>query len=70
MAEERKNEELFVSMDRAAEEAKKEFDSMPEEIKKKIALWMRKWYLKAGYRRLGRIAVSYAKELERQGKEE
>ncbi|MEO0106706.1 MAG: hypothetical protein ABIL70_06525 [candidate division WOR-3 bacterium] len=65
MAEERVNEELLANMDKAASQAKEEFDKLPEEVKIEFARWMRRWYLKAGYRRLGRIAVNYAKELEK-----
>lgn len=65
MAEERLNESLFASMDEAAQLAKKEFDQMPEDVKRAFSIWMRKWYLKAGYRRLGRIAVTYAKGMEK-----
>lgn len=63
--EEKINETLLASMDEAAQKAKEEFDQMPEDIKKVISQWMRKWYLKAGYRRLGRIMVAYAKALEK-----
>jgi|UniRef100_A0A7C4TGU6 hypothetical protein len=59
------NETLFASMDEAAQQAKAEFDQMPEDVKKTFSIWMRKWYLKAGYRRLGRIVVAYAKALEK-----
>ncbi len=65
MKEEKINETLLASMDEAAQKAKEEFDQMPEDVKKVISQWMRKWYLKAGYRRLGRIAVAYAKALEK-----
>ncbi len=65
MKEEKSNDALFAGMDEAAEKARQEFDQMPEDTKKIFAQWMRKWYLKAGYRRLGRILVAYAKELEK-----
>ncbi|MEO0184881.1 MAG: hypothetical protein ABIL22_00055 [candidate division WOR-3 bacterium] len=65
MANEKPNEALFVGMDEAAQKAKEEFDQMPEDAKRVLSTWMRKWYLKAGYRRLGRIAVAYAKALEK-----
>ncbi len=65
MKEEKINETVLASMDEAALKAKEEFDQMPEDVKKVIAQWMRKWYLKAGYRRLGRIAVAHAKALEK-----
>ncbi|MEO0136154.1 MAG: hypothetical protein ABIL39_08880 [candidate division WOR-3 bacterium] len=69
MKEGQSNEELFAVMDEAAQQAKEEFNQLPDEIKRAFAQWMRKWYLKAGYRRLGRIVVAYAKTLEK-GKEE
>lgn len=65
MANEKTNESLFANMDEAAQKAKEEFDQMPEDVKKTFSVWMRKWYLKAGYRRLGRIAVSYAKAMQK-----
>ncbi|MGQ9665113.1 MAG: hypothetical protein ACUVQ3_07655 [bacterium] len=65
MVENKQNGSLFANMDEAAQMAKEEFDQMPEDVKKVFSTWMRKWYLKAGYRRLGRIAVAYAKVLER-----
>ncbi len=65
MVDEKSNKSLFEGMDEAADMAKAEFDQMPDEVKKVFSLWMRKWYLKAGYRRLGRIAVSYAKAIEK-----
>jgi alkylhydroperoxidase/carboxymuconolactone decarboxylase family protein YurZ len=65
MAMEKTNEELMASMDEAARQAKEEFDKLPEETRKLASAWIRKWYLKAGYRRLGRIAVSFAKEREK-----
>ncbi len=68
MAEERVNEELLANMDKAASQAKEEFETLPAEVKIEFARWMRKWYLKAGYRRLGRIVVSYAKEIEKKEK--
>lgn len=65
MENEKTNESLFANMDEAAQKAKEEFDQMPEDVKKAFSVWMRKWYLKAGYRRLGRIAVSYAKAMQK-----
>ncbi|MCX7994997.1 MAG: hypothetical protein N3A65_04390 [candidate division WOR-3 bacterium] len=65
MKETKANEELFAGMDEAAQQAKEEFDQMPDDVKKTFSQWMRKWYLKAGYRRLGRIVVAYAKAIEK-----
>jgi len=68
MINKRPQDEILSGMDEAARQAKEDFDKLPEETKKTVAVWMRKWYLKAGYRRLGRIMVSYAKGLETKGK--
>lgn len=65
MANDKTNESLFANMDEAAPKAKEEFNQIPEHVKKVFSTWMRKWCLKAGYRRLGRIAVSYAKSLQK-----
>lgn len=61
------NEELTKRMDENAAEAKKEFDELPIEARKIISSWVFKWYMKAGFRRLGRIMVSFAKEKKRIG---
>ncbi len=65
MVEKKNQEEILKGMDDAAKLAHDEFVNMPEDIRKQAAAWMRKWYLKAGYRRLGRILVAFAKEVER-----
>lgn len=56
------NEELIKRMDEDAVEAKKEFDELPIEARKIISSWVSKWYMKTGFKRLGRIMVSFAKE--------
>jgi len=68
MAVKKTPEEIMAGMDEAAKLAKDEFEKFPDETKKIIASWLRKWYLKAGYRRLGRQLVAYAKECEKTGK--
>jgi len=65
MVDKKTSEEILRGMDEAAKLAKEDFDTLPEEIKKGAAAWIRKWYLKAGYKRLGRLLVSYAKEQEK-----
>ncbi|HEX7320313.1 MAG TPA: hypothetical protein VF399_08150 [bacterium] len=65
MLEKKTSEEILAGMDEAARQAKDDFDRLPDDMKKTAAVWLRKWYLKAGYRRLGRILVGYAKELEK-----
>ena len=57
-------EEILAGMDEAAKQAKVDFDQLPEDVKKQAAAWIRKWYGKAGYKRLGRLLVAYAKEQE------
>lgn len=57
-------EEILKGMDEAAELAKEDFNALPEETRKLAAAWMRKWFLKAGYKRLGRFMVAYAKSCE------
>ena len=52
-------------MDEAARLAKDDFDKLSDDTKKTVSALLRKWYLKAGYRRLGRILVGYAKEVEK-----
>ncbi|PIU80932.1 MAG: hypothetical protein COS71_00855 [Candidatus Moranbacteria bacterium CG06_land_8_20_14_3_00_40_12] len=56
------NEELIKRMDEDAVEAKKEFDELPIEARKIISSWVFKWYMKTGFKRLGRMMVSFAKE--------
>jgi hypothetical protein len=57
--------QILANMDAAAEQAKEDFKNLPEETKRLAAAWIKKWYLKAGYKRLGRYLVAYAKELEK-----
>jgi hypothetical protein len=64
MADKKAQEEILKGMDEAAEKAKEDFKTLPEETKKLAAGWMRRWYLKAGYKRLGRFMVAYAKSCE------
>lgn len=66
MVDKKTQEEILRGMDEAAEKAKEEFSQLPAQTKKLAAAWVRKWYLKAGYKRLGRFLVSYAKEQEKQ----
>lgn len=60
--------QILANMDEAAEQAKTDFKNLPEEAKRHAAAWIKKWYLKAGYKRLGRFLVKYAKDLEKQEK--
>ncbi len=64
MPDKKTTEEILKGMDEAAEQAKVEFERLPEETKKFAAAWLKKWYGKAGYKRLGRLLVNYAKAQE------
>ncbi|KPK72844.1 hypothetical protein AMJ87_03530 [candidate division WOR_3 bacterium SM23_60] len=64
MVDKKTQEEILKGMDEAAEKAKADFNTLPEETRKLAAAWVRKWYLKAGYKRLGRFLVVYAKSYE------
>ena len=57
------NDELMKKMDEAGEEARKDFYELPIEARKIISSWVLKWYLKAGFKRLGRIMVGFEKEM-------
>lgn len=50
------------AMDDAATEAETELNSLPDETVFPVADWMAKWFMKAGYKRLGRILVGIAKD--------
>jgi hypothetical protein len=63
-------QQILANMDEAAEQAKADFNNLPEETKRLAAAWIKKWYLKAGYKRLGRFLVKYAKEIEKKEKGE
>lgn len=69
MVDKRSKEEILKGMDEAAEKAKEDFNTLPEETRKLAAAWIRKWYLKAGYKRLGRFLVAYAKSNEAEEQE-
>jgi hypothetical protein len=64
MPDKKTTEEILAGMDEAAKQAKVEFDQLPDDVKKQAAAWLRKWYGKAGYKRLGRLLVAYTKEQE------
>ena len=68
MIDKETQKQILANMDEAAKQATDEFETLPEETKKIAAMWVRKWYLKAGYKRLGRYLVKYAKELEKKEK--
>ena len=51
-------------MDNAANEAEQDLENIPNEVLLPTAEWMRQWYMKAGYKRLGKILVATVKKLE------
>jgi hypothetical protein len=51
MVDKKTQEEILRGMDEAAAQAKEDFKTL--------------WYLKTGYKRLGRFLVAYAKEQEK-----
>ncbi len=68
MVDKTTQKQILAGMDEAAEQAKEDFKTLPEETRHLAAAWIKKWYLKAGYKRLGRFLVSYAKEQEKKEK--
>ena len=60
MEEDKKQE-----MENAANEAEQDLENIPNEVLLATARWYKKWYLKAGYKRLGRIMVKVAGKLEK-----
>ncbi len=51
-------------MDNAANEAEQDLENIPNEVLLPTAKWMSQWYMKAGYKRLGKILVATVKKLE------
>ena len=45
------------AMDKAAEAAKEDLESVDPEAVRAIAEWWRKWYLQAGHKRLARVLL-------------
>jgi len=52
------------AMDNAADEAEEELNTLDAEAVNLIANWWYKWFMQAGHKRLGRILVQMAKEME------
>jgi hypothetical protein len=65
MVDKKTQEEILRGMDEAAAQAKEDFKTLSDEVRRQAAVWVRKWYLKTGYKRLGRFLVAYAKEQEK-----
>lgn len=53
------DQDVMKQMDEAAEAAKKELKATW--TAKQVAEWWKKWFMKAGHKRLGRILVAMAK---------
>jgi len=51
-----------VAMDNAAADAQNELVDMPDEALTLVANWFDRWYMKAGYKRLGRVLLEYAEK--------
>ena len=49
-------------MDQAAKEAGEELAKLEANALVGVANWWKKWYMKAGHKRLARILLQYAKE--------
>jgi len=52
-------------MDNAANEAERDLESIPNEVLLVTAKWFNKWYRKAGHKRLGKILVKVASQLDK-----
>ena len=50
------------AMDDAATEAENELSDIPDEMVVPVANWLKKWRMKAGYKRLGRILLEAAEQ--------
>ena len=50
------------AMDSAAADAQNDLLDVPDEALILVANWFRKWFPKAGYKRLGRVIVQYAEK--------
>ncbi len=63
------NNEILNQMDAAGDAAEQELRALikstpKEDLAEVLFKWYQKWYMKAGYKRLGRILVALAKEYE------
>lgn len=55
--EEKSKEQTIAEMDAAAIDAQNDLVNVDQESLEKISKWWKKWYLKCGHKRLGRILV-------------
>ena len=53
---------VLQEMDDAAVEAENELSDIPDELVTPVANWMKRWYMKAGYKRLGKILIESAEQ--------
>ena len=58
-------EDSMQQMDNAANEAEKDLENIPNEQLLVTARWFNKWYRKAGHKRLGKILVKVASQLDK-----
>lgn len=57
MKEPKEKNEMQVAMDEALVEATKELSTLKTAAD--VASWLRKWFMKAGYKRLNRALMAY-----------
>ena len=57
--------ELQQRMEDAANEAEQDLGNRSNDVVQPMAQWFQKWYVKAGYKRLGKIMVNIAKKADR-----
>jgi len=50
------------AMEDAATEAENDLSTIPDEVVVPVANWLKKWRMKAGYKRLGRILLEAAEQ--------
>ena len=50
------------AMDNAAAEAENELSELPSDVVAPVANWLKKWYMTAGYKRLGKILLESTKQ--------
>jgi hypothetical protein len=58
-------EDSMQAMDNAANEAEKDLENIPNDQLLVTARWFTKWYRKAGHKRLGKILVKVASQLDK-----
>ena len=66
MADKKSTEDIMAEMEANAEAAKADLDvaainASPDPVKA-VGTWMKRWYLKAGYKRLSRMLIEEAEK--------